>query len=165
MLKNMAIGIDDFAKLREENYSYIDKSMLIEELLKDKYEATLIARPRRFGKSLNMSMLRYFFDIREKDRSHKLFEGLAIQKSPYYEKRGEYPVIFLSLKGIEAPSWEGMLNRLAGTISKLYTSFYNDLAVLFEHEIDTFNKTIKEELEPEKLASSLLFLTNFLNRH
>ena len=79
--KRLPIGISDFKKVIEENYYYFDKTNLIENILNDGAEVKLFTRPRRFGKTLNMSMLKYFFDIKNKDENRKLFEGLNISKT------------------------------------------------------------------------------------
>lgn len=97
---NLPVGIDDFRKLRESNFYYVDKTRLIEQLLYRWSEVTLFTRPRRFGKTLNMSMLKSFFEIGT-DKS--LFDGLYISgnKELCDEYMGKYPVIFLSLKGVD----------------------------------------------------------------
>lgn len=80
------LRISDFKKIIEENYYYFDKTNLIENILNDGAEVKLFTRPRKFGKTLNMSMLKYFFDIKNKDENRKLFEGLNISKNEYFEK-------------------------------------------------------------------------------
>ena len=97
MLKGLPIGVEDFKKIRETNCYYIDKTKLIEDLLIDKTEVKLFCRPRRFGKTLSMSTLRYFFDIKNGEENRKLFDGLYISNSPLMSEQGKYPVIFLSL--------------------------------------------------------------------
>jgi len=109
----LPIGIDDFAMVSEGDYVYVDKTTLIDELLNNGSHVTLFTRPRRFGKTLNMSMLRYFFDITERERSAALFRGLAIERSPHYARRGTNPVIFLTLKDLDPVDWPTMLESLA----------------------------------------------------
>lgn len=92
----LPIGISDFRGLRESAYFYVDKSKLIEELLNDKARVTLITRPRRFGKTLAMTMVRDFFDLKEDSR--EIFSGLAIMDSGYAKEINSTPVIFLSFK-------------------------------------------------------------------
>ena len=101
----LPVGIDDFRKLRESHFYYVDKTRLIEQLLLNWSEVTLFTRPRRFGKTLNMSMLKSFFDI---GTDKALFDGLYISgnKELCDEYMGKYPVIFLSLKGVEGLTYE-----------------------------------------------------------
>ena len=96
----LPVGIDSFEKIRRNNFYYIDKTKLIEQLVETGGEVTLFTRPRRFGKTLNMSMLKSFFEI---GTDKTLFDGLYISgnKALCDEHMGKYPVIFLSLKGVE----------------------------------------------------------------
>lgn len=82
MLKRIPIAVENFKEIIEENYYYIDKTKFIEEILNDGTKVKLFCRPRRFGKTLNMSMLRYFFDVKNREENRKLFNGLYIEKSP-----------------------------------------------------------------------------------
>ena len=96
MSRRVAIGIQQFDKLREGNYFYVDKTNFIKEWWESGDEVTLIARPRRFGKTLTMSMAEHFFSVKHKN-SGDLFEGLSIWEDEKYRKlQGTYPVIFLS---------------------------------------------------------------------
>lgn len=106
--KKIDMGIDDFKTVIEKNYYFVDKSKLIEDIIADRAIVKLFCRPRRFGKTLNMSMIKYFFDIREKEKNRKLFEGLYIENSPMIEEQGKYPVIFLTLKEIKGNNIESM---------------------------------------------------------
>ena len=112
----LPVGIDDFRKLRESHFYYVDKTRLIEQLLLNWSEVTLFTRPRRFGKTLNMSMLKSFFDI---GTDKALFDGLYISgnKELCDEYMGKYPVIFLSLMGVEGSSFDDaryMITELIG---------------------------------------------------
>ncbi len=112
----LPVGIDDFRKLRESHFYYVDKTRLIEQLLLNWSEVTLFTRPRRFGKTLNMSMFKSFFDI---GTDKALFDGLYISgnKELCDEYMGKYPVIFLSLKGVEGSSFDDaryMITELIG---------------------------------------------------
>ena len=107
-MKKIPIGINDFKTLIENNYYYIDKTKHIEDILNDGSEVILFTRPRRFGKTLNMSMLKYFFDIKEAEENRKLFKDLYIEKTENFKEQGQYPVIFLSLKDLKALTWEQM---------------------------------------------------------
>lgn len=116
---NLPYGIDNFAKVRESNCYYIDKSGFIKELLSETFDVNLITRPRRFGKTLTMSMLLEFFDIR-KD-SQKLFDGLKIAKDTEFceEWMNQWPVLFLTLKDVNGRKFENAYGLLEQTISKL----------------------------------------------
>ena len=120
----MPIGVDDFKELRE-NYYFIDKTDFIRQLIDDHSKVTLITRPRRFGKTLTMSMLEYFFSIDKKEESKNLFHGLAIEAagSSYMKHRGIYPVIFISLKDGQSTSWEQMLNFFSLFLRRLYLQY------------------------------------------
>ena len=107
-MKKLPIGLSDFKKLIEGNYYYFDKTNFIDEIIKDGSEVKLFTRPRRFGKTLNMSMLKYFFDIKEAEENKKLFKDLYIEKTEIFKEQGQYPVIFLSLKDLKATTWEEM---------------------------------------------------------
>ena len=106
MNKPMPIGIDDFKKVRE-NYYLVDKTDIIRRLIDTHAEITLFTRPRRFGKTLTMSMLDYFFSIDKKAYSESLFKDLDISKSgtDYMKERGKYPVIFMTLKDCAELNW------------------------------------------------------------
>ncbi len=117
MNKNMPIGISDFKKVIENKYYYVDKSLFIKDLLDNASEVNLIARPRRFGKTINMSMLKYFFEKTEYD-NNILFKDLAISQYQGYKKyQGKYPVIFITLKDIKCNTWEETYVKL-----KIYCS-------------------------------------------
>ncbi len=116
--KKLPVGLDDFKKVIENNYYFIDKTLLINELLNKKSEVTLLPRPRRFGKTLNMSMLNYFFDIENKESNKKLFDGLDISRTDKMKYQGEYPVIYISLKDIKVSSWELCLEKFTSLIKK-----------------------------------------------
>ena len=114
-LKRLPVGLDDFKKIRENKFYYIDKTMLIEQLLENWGEVNLFTRPRRFGKTLNMSMLKAFFEI---GIDTTLFDDLYISKNQALCERymGKYPVIFLTLKGVDGLTFEAAKYRLAELI-------------------------------------------------
>lgn len=120
--KKIGIGVDDFKSVIEKNYYFVDKSKLIEDIIADGAIVKLFCRPRRFGKTLNMSMMKYFFDIREKEENRKLFDGLYIENSPMIEEQGKYPVIFITLKEIKGNSIENMYTQIKTLISDLLRS-------------------------------------------
>ena len=163
-MKKIPIGIDDFKKLRENSAYYVDKTKLISEILDDGAEVKLFKRPRRFGKTLNMSMLKYFFDIDNAEENRKLFSELDIEKSEYFSEQGQYPVIFISLKGIKSNSWEECLFDLKSLISNLYNEFEFVRASLNESELKEFNK-IWFKKDDGEYKNALRNLTAYLYRH
>lgn len=146
----MPIGIDDFKMIRDKGYYFVDKTDFIRQLLDEHSAVTLITRPRRFGKTLTMSMLEWFFSIEKEEQSRHLFDGLSIETSgaEYMAHRGQYPVIFLSLKDIKNPSWsswERMLSFLRLFLAQAFVKYRylcQDEAIdenwkrLFQHVVD-----------------------------
>ena len=122
--KKLPIGISDFKEIIENNYYYFDKTKFIENILEDGSKVKLFTRPRRFGKTLNISMLKYFFDIKNKDENRKLFKNLEISKSEYFEKQGNFFVISISFKNYDAENWESGFNTIKNEIKLLYNEFY-----------------------------------------
>ncbi|QUB97825.1 AAA family ATPase [Leptotrichia sp. oral taxon 221] len=122
--KKLPIGISDFKEIIENNYYYFDKTKFIENILEDGSKVKLFTRPRRFGKTLNISMLKYFFDIKNKDENRKLFENLEISKSEYFEKQGNFFVISISFKNYDSENWESGFNTIKNEIKLLYNEFY-----------------------------------------
>ncbi len=122
-MKKIPIGIDDFKEIRTENYFYIDKTKLIEDILNDGALVKLLCCPKKFGKTLNMSMLKYFFDIRGAEENRKLFNNLYIENSPLITKQGKYPIIFLDMKGIEGNTFEEFLEQLRQKFSNLFKEY------------------------------------------
>ena len=111
-MKRIPIGIDNFRKIMKEDFYYVDKTKFIDELIYDGSQVKLFTRPRRFGKTLNMSMLKYFFDIRNNEENRKLFNCLDIENSKYIDEQGKYPTILISLKGIKGNTWQENLTQL-----------------------------------------------------
>lgn len=117
-VQKLPIGISGFRKLRQRNYHYIDKTLFVREVLDAPEEVLLIPRPRRFGKTLNLSMLRYFFEKSEQDRT-SLFDGLAIRDDDCFdEHQGKYPVIWLTFKDVKARNWDNLYKGLRNLISR-----------------------------------------------
>ncbi|KPA11938.1 AAA-ATPase [Candidatus Magnetomorum sp. HK-1] len=113
---NILIGQSDFKCLRESNSYYVDKSLFVEEILNCPYQVILIPRPRRFGKTINISLLHHFFEKTDMDKSF-LFEGLAIKQSDiFHEHFSKYPVIFMTFKDIKNDSFEASLTKIARLI-------------------------------------------------
>ena len=121
---NIPVGISDFKKIRENGYYYIDKTGLVEEILKTPAtKVTLITRPRRFGKTLNMSMTEYFFSVNYSDAG-KYFKGLSIWKNDRLRKmQGTYPVISISFADIKATTYESARRSIIRKIVRLYSAF------------------------------------------
>ena len=163
-MKRLAIGIDDFRKIIKEDCYYVDKTKFIEAVLEDASNVKLFTRPRRFGKTLNMSMLKYFFDVRDNEENRKLFNGLDIEKSRYINEQGKYPTILISLKSIKYETWEESLEQLKSLISNLYNEFEYIRESLNESEIELFND-IWFKKENGEYANSLKNLTSFLYKY
>lgn len=123
MKKAMPIGIDDFGTLRA-GYYFVDKTDFIRQLIDEHSAVTLLTRPRRFGKTLTMSMLDYFFSLQREKESRHLFDGLAVERAgaKYMAQRGQYPVIFVSLKDLKDITWEKMLDSFRSWISNWFIS-------------------------------------------
>jgi len=118
-MKQLPIGISDFKELIETDYYYIDKSLFIKEIIDSSSKVLLFPRPRRFGKTINLSMLRYFFDCHEKD-GHKLFENLDIWQAgeKYRERQGKHQVVFLTFKDVKKDNWEQCLQHIKSVLQK-----------------------------------------------
>ena len=118
--KKLPIGISNFKDIIEKNYYYFDKTRFIEDILEDGAQVKLFTRPRRFGKTLNMSMLKYFFDVKNKEKNRKLFENLEISKSEYFGEQGKYPVISISFRNYDKENWETGFRTIKTTIANMY---------------------------------------------
>lgn len=161
--KKIGIGVDDFKSVIEKNYYFVDKSKLIEDIIADGAIVKLFCRPRRFGKTLNMSMMKYFFDIRDQEENRKLFEGLYIENSPMIEEQGKYPVIFLTLKEIKGNSFEMMSIQIKTLISDLFNQYEYLRENLNERDIEIFDNLWKRK--DEDYSNSLKFLINCLSKY
>ena len=161
-MKKLPIGLSDFKELIEENYYYFDKTNLIDEVIKDGSKVKLFARPRRFGKTLNMSMLKYFFDIKEAEENRKLFKDLYIEKTENFKEQGKYPVIFLSLKDLKARTWQEMERGIKNLLQEVFSEHKYLIKELDEFDLSILKKIINKEVELEGLKSSLKFLTKIL---
>ena len=164
--KKLPIGIDNFEKLRSENFYYIDKTGLIKELLQDWGEVNLFTRPRRFGKSLNMSMLENFFSI---DGEKAVFDGLKIseEKELCEEYMGRYPVISISLKGIDARNYETAFQMAVQLIKEVASKFYFLLQSekLNEYDKEEYQKLLKDNMNEAVFGASLKKLSDMLEKH
>jgi len=159
--KPLPIGVSDFKEIVENNYYYIDKTKLIEDILHYRAKVNLFTRPRRFGKTLNMSMIKYFFDIENREENRKLFDGLNISESEHMQEQGQYPVIYISFRNMEEVSWENSHIAIRQLISNMYDEFKfireeMDERELFYFDNVWFNKDIVD------WKGSLKALTKYL---
>ena len=161
---NIPVGISDFEKIRNCEFYYIDKSGLITEILKEKAEVTLITRPRRFGKTLGMSMLENFFNIRKDSR--KLFEGLEITKHQTLcdEWMNQYPTVFVSFRQVDGLDFTGAYDMLTMVIANLYNKH---LYLLDSKNATEFQKTAFAHLahgtgSVKEIKSSLMLMTTMM---
>ena len=161
-MKRLAIGLSDFKHLIEEDFYYFDKTKFIEEVIKDGSQVKLFARPRRFGKTLNMSMLKYFFDIKNREENKEIFKDLYIEKTEAFKEQGQYPVIFLSLKDLKALTWEQMEKAIKSAISRLFSEYKYLLNDLDKFDTLTFENILLKNTELEDLKEALKFLTRIL---
>ena len=161
-MKKLPIGLSDFKKLIEGNYYYFDKTKLIEEVLDEGFEVNLFTRPRRFGKTLNMSMLKYFFDIKEAEENKKLFKDLYIEKTENFKEQGQYPVIFLSLKDLKADNWEEMERKIIVMLSDLFSEYEYLLDKLTGTNYQNFKDIAYKKVDLYDLGGTLKFLTRIL---
>jgi len=165
--KPLPIGIDDFKTIIEEDYYYADKTEMIEKLLDDGAGVTLFTRPRRFGKTLNMSMLNYFFNLKNREENRKLFENLHISKSKYMNQQGEYPVIYLSFKDIKALNWEKCYFMTKRLITYLYNEFEFLREKLNKKDLSDFDKVWLDEKDADwenSLKNLLRYLYEYYNK-
>ena len=167
----LPIGIDNFEKIRKENFYYVDKTKLIEQLLERWGEVNLFTRPRRFGKTLNMSMLKYFFEI---GTDQTLFDGLYISDNQQLKEEymGKFPVIFLSLKGVEGLTFENAKYRLMQLVGREANRFHflSDSDRLTEDDKKIYHAMISlsdgmYSMNEEVLISSLKILSELLYKH
>ena len=161
-MKRIGIGLSDFKELIEEDFYYFDKTKFIDEIVKDGAKVKLFARPRRFGKTLNMSMLKYFFDIKEAEENRKLFKNLYIEKTESFKEQGQYPVIFLSLKDLKATTWEIMEKDIKSTVASLFLEYEDLYYELGEFDKPLFKKIATKEEGIENLKEALKVLVKIL---
>lgn len=166
MKKPLPIGISDFKKLIEGGYAYVDKTLFIQELVETEAEIVLIPRFRRFGKTLNISMLRYFFEKNDHN-GELLFKNLAIWKSERCKKlAGTFPVIFLSLKDVKHLSWEEAYKSFRRVIADEFDRhrFLYESEILSLKEKELFHKILFEEDDQTLIERSLFYLSSWLHR-
>ncbi|CAN2045263.1 9-O-acetyl-N-acetylneuraminate esterase [Candidatus Magnetomoraceae bacterium gMMP-1] len=166
-MNNILIGESDFKIIREANGYYVDKSLFIEEVLKCPNKVILLPRPRRFGKTINISMLRYFFEKKDQDESH-LFDGLVIKESSVFQEHfSKYPVIFMTFKDVKHSIWENCLEDIQLTIASAfeYHWYLLESDVLRDIEKERFNKIIKGDASEVLYSKGLQFLSEYLCRY
>ncbi len=165
MALKLPIGISDFKKLRDEGCTYIDKTLFIDELQKTRGEVILIPRPRRFGKTLNLSMLQYFFEKTEVDNSY-LFKGTSIwELEKYRELQGSFPVIFISFKSCKDNSWDIVYKTLVKVISKEFSRHLKEVEPVFtDIERRDYIEILDRSASYTQYTESLLFLSELLQR-
>lgn len=160
----LPIGISDFKTIIEEKYYYADKTDMIGDILDDRAMVTLFTRPRRFGKTLNMSMMKYFFEIENTEENKKLFDGLAISNKEYMKEQGQYPVIFISFRNIEEENWEDCYFEIKNIISRTYNEFEFLRETLNQSELAEFD-SIWLKKEKADWKGSLKNLTRYLYKY
>ena len=165
MLKGIPIGIEDFKKIRETDCYYMDKTKFIEDILIDRTEVKLFCRPRRFGKTLNMYTLKYFFDVRNREENKKLFNGLYIENSPMIKEQGKYPVIFISMKGLGGLNWDVSLGGIKAKIKELFREYIFLTETLDKYTLLEFEKYLISDFDEISTRKALKFLTEVLYKH
>ena len=161
-MKRIGIGLSDFKHLIEEDFYYFDKTKFIDEIIKDGAQVKLFTRPRRFGKTLNMSMLKYFFDIKKAEENRKLFKNLYIEKTENFKEQGQYPVIFLSLKDLKATTWEEMERKIIIILSDFFSEYEYLLNELTGISFENLKNIIYRKADIDELTTTLKFLTKIL---
>ena len=164
-MKGIGIGESDFKGLIVRDNYYIDKTMYIKDIIDNQSRVILITRPRRFGKTLNMSTLRYYFDCRAKD-SQELFKGLKImsQDEKYTSKLGYYPVIYLTLKDINGSTFDEALIQLKTELLELYIdhAYLLKSEKLLDIEKERFNNILNFRADKIEIQKALYFLSRLL---
>ena len=167
-MQGIGIGISDFKMLRLRNNYFIDKSMYIKDIIDNQSGVVLITRPRRFGKTLNMSMLRYYFDIKEKNNK-ELFNGLKImeQDEYYTSKLGYYPVIYLTLKDVNDINHDKMILDLKTAMINMYKEhmYLLDSNKIYDFEKQKIQDILYAREDEVLLKNAVKDLSEYLNRY
>ena len=162
MKKKLPIGISNFKEIIEDEYYYFDKTEFIENLFEEVSKIKLFTRPRRFGKTLNMSMIKYFFDIENKNENKKLFENLKISENEYFKKQGTASVISISFRNYDESSWENGFEMIKNTISDLYDEFEFVKENLSARKKEKYDSILFNRATEATWKLSLLDLTKYL---
>ena len=164
----IGIGISDFKMLRLRKNYYIDKTMYIKHIIDNQAGVILVTRPRRFGKTLNMSMLKYYFDKTAKD-SKDLFEGLKImeQEEEYTSKLGNYPVIYLTLKDVQDRNYDNMLLDMKTAMMNMYQAhrYLLESDKVYPEEKEKILDILYAREDENALKASVIELSKYLSRH
>ena len=165
----MPVGIEDFEELIQREYYFVDKTRFIRELLDSQGKITLITRPRRFGKTLALSMLQYFFSLENAEESRKLFAGLDIERAgeKYMREQGTRPVVFLTIKEVQAGNFSGMMAKLSEVLRQLYgqLEYLKDSEALSKQDKDYFMAVLDKTGSEENLQFALANLMKMLEKH
>ena len=172
MLKRIPIGISDFKTIINDNYLFVDKSELIKEFWESNGQTVLLPRPRRFGKTLNMSMLKYFFtngaNKQNIEENRLLFKGLNIEKhEDIMALCGKYPVIYLSFKDQKHSKFESFVTSISRLISDLYIEHEYCIKAESFHSIDReyYEKVLKREHNLEDTAASIRLISKYISEY
>lgn len=161
-MKKIALGNSDFKTLIEDDRYFVDKTLLIKEILEDSAQIILIPRPRRFGKTLNLSMIRYFVERCDEDRRH-LFNNLLIEKEEIMKKQGIYPTIYLTFKDEKHDKFEDFQMKLAFFVSEIYKKhYYLYESLTFQDDKNYFDKIINRASTKAELEMSLKNMSKYL---
>ncbi|MDR1831552.1 MAG: ATP-binding protein [Fusobacteriaceae bacterium] len=163
-MKEIPVGIDDFKVVRENDYFYIDKTPFIEKIAKGVGKTFLFTRPRRFGKSLNMSMLGAFFEIMDAEQNKKYFQDLQIGNSGFFSEQGKYPVIYISLKDVKQRDWLGCLAKMKQKVREVFKNKSYIEKTLSEFDREDFFGILKKE-DDCVFEEALKFLCGLLYKH
>ena len=165
---NIPVGISDFAKIRDRKYYYVDKTKLISELLEEETaEVTLITRPRRFGKTMAMSMLSHFFDIRKDSKA--MFQGLKIAENTELcdEWMNQWPVLFISFRRVDGLNFESAFGMLQETITDIYGDhlYLLDSPRISSYQKEIMDRILRKTASEEEIKASILLLTKLMQAH
>ena len=165
---NIPVGISDFAKIRDRKYYYVDKTNLIAELLEEETaEVTLITRPRRFGKTMAMSMLSHFFDIRKDSKA--MFQGLKIAENTDLcdEWMNQWPVLFISFRRVDGLNFESAFGMLQETITDIYGDhlYLLDSPRISSYQKEIMDRILRKTASEEEIKASILLLTKLMQAH
>lgn len=166
MARTIGIGIQSFEKIRKNNCFYVDKTYFIREWWESQDDVTLITRPRRFGKTLNMNMLERFFSVKYQDQG-QVFEGLSIWEEERYRRlQGTYPVIFFSFADVKETTFAGARIRIFQILEELYGqyAFLPDSGCLSEKEKDVFER-VSVDMSDQEASNSIKALSLYLSRY
>lgn len=166
MKKSLAIGVDYFEELIKGGCYYVDKTEIIEELVGNKSKVKLFPRPRRFGKTITMSMIDCYFNIDRKEETETLFEGLYIENCELARiEKSKYPVIMLNFKGVKADNWKDLYEEIKIVISELYEQFSKVKGKLNPRELKKYEQIESRKAEEVDYKYSLVNLTKYMERY